>query len=271
MKHNILILLLVIFLSACSDATVRIVEYPRFVHEGTDPVPTKRNNTYPATFDADMAAADASCVGIGKRIAGFDHEMQYIKEEGPFADKLPDDDERFVQYLETVTEQDPNCRGARSIQEKDLLEYFHPRKNYDVIERHICNESYFKYTIKAKAGLVDLDDLPNNLGNRLPAVNSGQNVAGLFNEERSYAKGAVPPPFMVTPTAGWSSSDLTGALNTLNRTKSDSVISWELSYEFNGCGPVAAGTHTLCSKVHCWEIKYSDSKVKNKRESRSED
>ena len=110
MKHNILILLLVIFLSACSDATVRIVEYPRFVHEGTDPVPTKRNNTYPATFDADMAAADASCVGIGKRIAGFDHEMQYIKEEGPFADKLPDDDERFVQYLETVTEQDPRCR-----------------------------------------------------------------------------------------------------------------------------------------------------------------
>ena len=254
----------------CSDATVRIVAQPRFVHEDTDPIPTARTNTYPATFDADIQTVDAACVARGKRIAGFDFEMQFVKEEGPFADRQPDDDERFFQSMETRTVVDDNCLGARVVQEQVALEYFHRARNYDVQTQHICNEMYFTYTVNATAGLVDLDDIPNGLGGMLPAVNTGQNVAALGHQDRSFTQGAAPPPFHTVLSIGLSPADIHSVTDTLNSVDRDSVVTWELAYEFNGCG-VAPGYHQQCNNVHCWRLRYTDSEVTNREVIRNED
>ena len=256
--------LLVLCLAGCDDVTMTVTQTPFFLHEQGLAAHTARDdNTYPMTFDNDLARQRAGCQQATMDLAGFDFQMRYDKDESPFADGLPDDDEVFIQAVNVWHESEAHCGARRVMRETAIIEIFHRERNFDVISQHDCNEKYFVTRMEGIVGLLDLDDLDDQTRNRIPNVRNGQNVEVLLHQERVFWVGDAPGQWSTTLNQHMTEADIRRINQVRHQIDADQTIRWELDYAFDGCNNPPNPFATTCGNRHCWRLEWSDSDVQN--------
>ncbi len=220
-------ILFIFTLSGCIDAKFTIKEPLLFVSEQAG-TPKKRNTDYPATFLPDVKKTK---VGCNNKIRGFDGQFVYEKVErsfpvfGDFKPVKRNPNELILQFLETreVVER-PGQKNI--IEDKRVLEIFHPQRSADSIAYFRCLfEAQISYKVTGIVAIVSLDDLGNKKFQQFIQKGLGDVLAKKNNALiLSIIKRTLPNKFV---------PEGVDAQRLINLVKDKKKIIWTLNYTFD--------------------------------------